>query len=158
MVAAGVGEPAAAGADPPPLAMPPPAATPTPPPPEQTPVTLGWHMKPSPQSAAALQGSCHLNAHVLVVVVVHVDSVLIEAPTSHPVFAGQAPALPPAQDSSVCSVQTIPAPQSPSPVQGFGSQVMTVWVVPVSSAGFGQATSGGHVGSGATRMVPATQA
>jgi hypothetical protein len=30
---------------------------------EQLPITDGWQAKPSPQSASALHGSCHLNAH-----------------------------------------------------------------------------------------------
>jgi hypothetical protein len=29
-------------------------------PPEHVPYTDGWHTKPLPQSASALQGSCHL--------------------------------------------------------------------------------------------------
>jgi hypothetical protein len=29
-------------------------------PPEHIPMVVGWHSKPSPQSASALQGSCHL--------------------------------------------------------------------------------------------------
>ena len=28
--------------------------------PEHMPIVVGWHAKPSPQSASALQGSCHL--------------------------------------------------------------------------------------------------
>jgi hypothetical protein len=42
--------------------------------PEQDPVTLGLQLKPAPQSESMLQGSCHLKAHILVVVVVHISS------------------------------------------------------------------------------------
>lgn len=62
--------------------------------PEQTPYTDGWHTKPAPHSASALQGSCHLKAHLDVVVVVHVGGVA-SAGGSHFVFAAHLGAVPP---------------------------------------------------------------
>jgi hypothetical protein len=70
--------------------------------PEQAPITLGSHVNPSPQSALALHGSCHLNAHSFVVVVVHV--VITGAPASHFVFGAQAGAAPPPEHDSAGSL------------------------------------------------------
>jgi hypothetical protein len=89
------------------VVVPPPPLDPA----EHPTLTLGWQAKPSPQSASALHGSCHLNAHWLVVVVVQVEpgtgqivgSVLVGAPASHFVFAAQPTwATPPEQASAVC--------------------------------------------------------
>ena len=77
---------------------------PTAPPPEQPPITLGSHAKPSPQSALALHGNCHLNAHSLVVVIVHVEVVITGAPASHFVFGAQEGAPPPPEHDSSVSV------------------------------------------------------
>ncbi|HEX3697321.1 MAG TPA: hypothetical protein VH374_18245 [Polyangia bacterium] len=46
-----------------PLPFDPPDDAEPPPEPEQLPITDGWQAKPSPQSASALHGNCHLNAH-----------------------------------------------------------------------------------------------
>jgi hypothetical protein len=62
---------------PPPLPVLPPPVLPgvaVPDDPEQEPTTEGLQVKPAPQSVSALQGSCHLKAHILVVVVVHISS------------------------------------------------------------------------------------
>jgi hypothetical protein len=42
--------------------------------PLHSPITDGWQLNPSPQSAVALQGSRHLNAQADCLVVVHVGS------------------------------------------------------------------------------------
>lgn len=87
-----------------PATLPVPAEPPVPPetpdPPEQEPYTDGWHVKPLPQSASALHGSCHLKVHLEVVVVVQVGGD-VSAGRSHLVFAGQAGAVPPEQDEAV---------------------------------------------------------
>lgn len=94
---------------------------PTPAPPEQVAVTVGLQVKiASPQSASALHGNCHRNAHMDRVIGVHVVVVVSAGGTSHLVFDGQggvAGAVPPVQMENVSLWQTIPAPQSASAVQ-----------------------------------------
>lgn len=72
----------------------------------QAPETVGWQTNPSPQSLSKLHGSCHLNAQILRVVVVHVSSVIVMTkPASHGVFAAQADIAepPPEQVVDFCS-------------------------------------------------------
>jgi len=94
--------------------------------PEHAPYTDGWHTKPLPQSASALQGSCHLKVHIELVVVVQVGGVTSTAGRSHFVFAGQAGAVPPEHAVLVSVWQTMSDPQSLSVEQGPGSQVEIV--------------------------------
>jgi hypothetical protein len=94
-------------------------------PPEHAPYTDGWHTKPLPQSASALQGSCHRYAHLEVVVVVQMGGVT-SAGVSHFVFGGQAGAVLPEHAVLVSVWQTMSVPQSVSVVQGPGSQVEIV--------------------------------
>jgi hypothetical protein len=91
---------------PPPLELdvPVPAVT-VPLPPEHAPETVGWHVNPSPHSASALHGSCHLNMQVETFVVVHVAG-----GAKHCALGGQAE--PPEQDSCSSVWQTMPDPQS----------------------------------------------
>ena len=102
--------------------VPPPDATPVPvpPDPEHIPITWGWQLNPSPQSALALHGSCHLKAQTDRVVVVQVVG-------SGATFAGQsalggqgATAEPPLQALVDSEWQTMPLPQSASAVQVLG--------------------------------------
>jgi hypothetical protein len=150
------GDPAAFGASdgggvpsPPVLPVPSDPAVPpvTPDPPEQEPYTDGWHTKPLPQSVSALQGSCHLKAHLDVVVVVHVGGVT-SAGASHFVFAGQAGAVPPEHAELVSWWQTMSVPQSLSAAQGPGWQVERVTATalpgPVTSVAV-QSASGAHL-------------
>src|SRR3954468_24946507 len=83
--------------------------------PEQAPYTDGWHTKPLPQSASALQGSCHLKAHVEEVVVVQVGGVTSTG--SHFVFGGQGATDPPEHAEMVSVWHTMSVPQSLSVVQ-----------------------------------------
>jgi hypothetical protein len=84
------------------------------PPPEQAPITEGWHSKPSPQSALALQGSCHLKAQALTVVV-RQSSGVVGTGASHLVFGAQGGTAPPPEQVVLVSLwQTMPPPQSPS--------------------------------------------
>jgi hypothetical protein len=101
----------------------PPDATPVPDPPddEHIPITCGWQVKPSPHSALALHGSCHLKAQTDRVVVVQVVG-------SGATFVGQsllggqgATADPPLQEVLDSEWQTMPLPQSASAVQLLGS-------------------------------------
>jgi hypothetical protein len=70
----------------------------------QPPDTLGWQTNASPQSVSALQGTCHLNAQRLRVVVVQVSAVVMTAPASHLVFAAHPDAdPPPEQEVDFCS-------------------------------------------------------
>jgi hypothetical protein len=104
--AAGGGGGGAPVPDPPPLPVPEEAPLPTvPEPPEQAPETVGLHEKPSPQSESRLHGSCHLNAHTLVVVVVQVGSITMGGPASHFMLGpqGVATVLPPEQAVDVCA-------------------------------------------------------
>jgi hypothetical protein len=57
--------------------------------------TFGWQTNPSPQSVSALQGSCHLNAQMLRVVVVQVSVVVTTTAASHCVFAAHPETDPP---------------------------------------------------------------
>ena len=130
--ASGAGLEGGAGSAPEPLPPPVPDeedAVPVPPEtgpdPEQLPIVVGWHAKPSPQSASALQGSCHLYVHREVVVLVQIGSVGggVGAQTvlgSHLT----ATAVPPLQVVVVSPRQTMPWPQSASAWQGAGWQVM----------------------------------
>jgi hypothetical protein len=69
----------------PPVVMP----LPTEPLPAHAPVTLGLQVKPAPQSESMLHGSCHLNAHIFVVVVVHISwGGLAGAPASGQAWLG----------------------------------------------------------------------
>lgn len=61
----------------------------------QPPDTFGWQTNASPQSVSALQGTCHLNAQRLRVVVVQVSTVVMTVPASHFVFAAHPDAVPP---------------------------------------------------------------
>jgi hypothetical protein len=87
---------------------------------------FGWQTNPSPQSVSVLQGSCHLNAQTLRVVVVQVSVVRVGGPASQIVLAAQARVVPPPPEQvvDVCAKQTMPAPQSASSVQDFGSQAL----------------------------------
>jgi hypothetical protein len=144
----GGGDPAAASDGP--TATP----TPTPPPPEQAPVTLGAQVKPSPQSESMLQGSCHLNAHTLVVVVVQVSVVFTLASQGWSRAQGADSPLP-EQDVDISAWQTMPAPQSESAAQAFGSQDFTAAGGAADASAFGHGASGGQAGSGvATLMEP----
>jgi hypothetical protein len=58
----------------------------------QPPDTVGSHTNASPQSLSALQGSCHLNAQMLRVVVVQTSVPVTTVPASHFVF-GAHPAV-----------------------------------------------------------------
>jgi hypothetical protein len=72
----------------------------------QPPDTLGWQTNASPQSLSALQGSCHLNAQTLRVVVVQVSTVVVMTrPASHFVFAAHPDVAepPPEQEVVFCS-------------------------------------------------------
>jgi hypothetical protein len=144
--------------DPPPelTVPPPPSALPA----EQPIATLGWQVNPSPQSAAALHGSCHLNAHCLVIVVVQAGSVLVGVPASHAVFGAQITwATPPEQLPETWSWQTIPAPQSASTEHVFGSQIRIVPVeAPASTASLAQSAFGGQAGAGSAMTPSDTQA
>jgi len=107
----------------------PPELPDTPEPPEQVPDTDGWHTKPLPQSTSALQGSCHLKAHVEEVVVVQVGGVTSTG--SHFVFGGQGATDPPEHAEMVSVWHTMSVPQSLSVVQGPGSHVERVTETPV---------------------------
>ena len=138
--AAGVGAPAPGE----PVVLP---AVPALPPPEQALVTIGVHVKPSPHSASALQGSCHLYAHVEMVVVVHEPGEGAGA-SGHGTPFAQADAVPPAHALEVEVWHTIVAPQSASLVQRAASQYPIV-CVPASAAGAGrsaQSRFGAHAG------------
>jgi hypothetical protein len=126
----------------PPLVVPPPLD----PLPAHEPVTLGLQEKPAPQSASMLQGSCHLNMQLLVVVVVHISSGgLGGAPASGQAWlAGQlggATAEPPEQAVEVWAKQTMPAPQSASALHALAWQYITTVVVGEAS-GRWQSVSG----------------
>jgi len=102
--------------------------------PEHAPLMVGWQKKPSPQSASALQGSCHLNAQVETVSVVHWDSVTTPA-VPHFVFGSQEGTVPPPEQVvTVSPWQIIPVAQSLSAVHGPGTQdeMVEVMVVPGS--------------------------
>jgi hypothetical protein len=81
----------------------PPTPGPVPPdtgvPPEQLVMVSGWQVKPAPQSAAALQGSCQWNAQNELVLVVQVAS-LVTGLLSHFVFGSQGGAVEPAPEHS----------------------------------------------------------
>jgi hypothetical protein len=62
-----------------------------PPPPEQAVIIEGAQVKPAPQSASALQGSCHLYLHVETLFDVHVG--VVAGGGSHCVFGAQAIAV-----------------------------------------------------------------
>jgi hypothetical protein len=98
---ASVGGAAMPGRVAPPLPVEPPPEPVEPPLPEQEPISVGLQVKPAPQSASLLQGSCHLNAQTLVMVVVHSGGWGGEA--SQGTLAGQATAVPPEQAIVFCS-------------------------------------------------------
>jgi hypothetical protein len=101
----------------------PPDVTPVPEPPddEHIPITWGWQLNPSPHSALALHGSCHLKAQTDRVVVVQVVGLGATFPEQS-VLAGQgATAEPPLQALVDSEWQTMPLPQSASAVQLLGS-------------------------------------
>jgi hypothetical protein len=121
-------------------------ATPDPVEPEHWPDTVGLHWKPVPQSESALQGSCQGNAQAFTVRVVHIGSIRGGgAPASGQGRSGGqvgvATAVPPEHSVDVSAWQTMPAPQSASAAQVFGSQIITVVV-------------GGADASGWTHSVP----
>ncbi len=130
---------------------------------EHSPTTLGWQVKPSPQSAAVLHGSSHLKTHCLVVVVAQVvGSLVVGVPASQGVLGEQdTRATPPEQPPEVCSWQIIPAPQSESTEQGFGSQIMIVLVEALPSspsrASLAQSALGGQAGAGSLVTPSDTQ-
>lgn len=114
--------------------------------PEQEVTVRGWQVKPPPQSASALHGSCHLNAQVDSVFVVHVGSTIgIGIGAGQSVFGGHAgDAAPPAEHSMYDRWwQTISPPQSAFVAHAFGSHLYTV----VSTGGGG----GVFAQSGASR-------
>jgi len=84
--------------------------------PEQAVVTFGWQTKPAPQSASALQGSCHLKMHCETVVSSHLGGggggtgSQVVAPGSH--FTGAEPLA--EQDVKELLRQTMSCPQSAS--------------------------------------------
>jgi len=91
---------------------------------EQIPETDGLQMNSAPQSLSTLQGSSHLKAHSLRLVVVHV-SMTVTGPASHPPLGAQTGPPPlPEQAVDVSSWQTMPAPQSASALQAFGWQLL----------------------------------
>jgi hypothetical protein len=114
--------------------------------PEHWPDTVGLHWKPAPQSESALHGSCQVNAQAFTVRVVHIGSIRGGgAPASGQGWlggqAGVATAVPPEHSVDVSVWQTMPAPQSASAAQVFGSQIITV-------------VAGGGEASGVTHAVP----
>jgi len=101
-----------------PLALPVPLDEP------QLPIVEGWHAKPWPQSASMLHGSCQGNTHTEVTEVVHTGS-LGGSGEGHVVpFSQGATAAPPEQAVRSCLWHSIPAAQSATLVQAFGSQVL----------------------------------
>jgi hypothetical protein len=85
--------------------------------PEHTVDVVGWHRKPSPQSASALHGSCHGKMHWL-----RVESVQVGGRTfvgSHAAFGSQmtGAAVPPVQVVTGWRWQTMPCAHSASRAQ-----------------------------------------
>jgi hypothetical protein len=69
--------------------------------PVQVPISVGLQVKPGPQSEAALHGSCHGKAHILVVRVVHIS--FTGGAASQGRSEGQATADPPEHSMVVCA-------------------------------------------------------
>jgi hypothetical protein len=119
---------------------------PVPPLPEHAPIVANTHEKPSPHSASALHGSCHLYMQVETLFVVHVGGVV---GAKHMAFAGQAE-VPPVHSWYDSVWQTIVAPQSASVAQGASTQ-KPIGAVPASA-------SGGVAGSATGQTDPAAHA
>jgi hypothetical protein len=98
----------------------PPSAEGALPPPEQDATTSGSHVKPSPQSDAALQGSRYLGTQDRVVVCVQLG-VGVGSGVAHFPPGGQAGVVATSQVWLVWVKHTIPDAQSPSEVQGKGA-------------------------------------
>ena len=113
--------------------------------PEHIPVVVGWHTKPVPQSASALQGSCHLNAHCEVVVSVQTGAVAGGVVQTVLGAHFTATVVPPLQVVVVSLWQTMAWPQSAAVWQGAGRQVEVCAGGVVVGR---QATPWGHAGVG----------
>jgi len=123
-----------------------PGATVTGPEPEQEPEVIGWHVKPSPQSASALHGRSHVYVHWEEVVVVQTGSVaggvVVQAASVGSHLTGTA--VPPVHTWLVLPWQTMAGPQSVSAWQGASIQV----IVTVGGGGVGQVVPGAHAIAG----------
>lgn len=96
---------------------------PTPLPPEHVAVTVGAQVKPSPQSASALQGNCHLYAQRETFV--SVQLLVDDGGRAHFSPLGHAGAVPPLHELTVSVWHTMPAPpQSESVAHGAGAQAL----------------------------------
>jgi hypothetical protein len=119
---------------------------PVPPLPEHAPIVANTHEKPSPHSASALHGSCHLYMQVETFFVVQVGGVV---GAKHIEFAGQAE-VPPVHSWYESVWQTIVGPQSASVAHDASTQEPVV-AVPASAAG-------GVAGSATGQTDPAAHA
>jgi hypothetical protein len=122
----------------------PPSSEGTLPPPEQVPTSSGSHVKPSPQSDAALHGSTYLGTQDRVVVVVQVG-VGVGIGVAHFPPGGQEGDVACAQSWLVWVKHTIPDAQSLSESQGNGTHCETV---SGAQTGCGQVSPGAHAIAG----------